>query len=98
MPDLTVQFACNDAETWAEEFQRHLVDRKIIPAAVKKDAHDSEIWLNYPNTQSDTIKRIIREAHPWCLDRSLSLLQNTGEGGESQEVVVMIADLTKVME
>jgi hypothetical protein len=95
---LIVQFACRNAEGRAEEFQHHLVSRRIMHAGVRAEPHGSEIWLNYPNIQNDTIERIIREAHPWCLDRALGLMRNYGEGGASQTAVVMIADLARVVE
>ena len=98
MPDLILRFDCNDAETWADEFQHHLVDRKLIPAAVQKETHDNEIWLNYPNLKKDVVKRITGEAHPWCLDRGLGVLEGTGEGEAPQATVLMIADLAKVVE
>lgn len=98
MPDLILRFDCNEAEIWTDEFQHHLVDRKLIPAAVQKETHDNEIWLNYPNLKGDAIKRITREAHPWCLDRGLGVLEGMGEGGASQATVLMIADLAKAVE
>ena len=97
MPDLILRFDCNNAETWADEFQHHLMDRKIIPAPVQKETHENEIWVSYQNIQSGMIKQIIREAHPWCLDRGLGVLEGSGEGAP-QATVLMIADLTKVME
>jgi hypothetical protein len=96
LPDLIVQFDCNNAETWAEEFQHHLVSLKTIPAPVQAETHENELWLVYPNITPDAIKRITREAHPWCLDRGLGLLEGSGE--DPQTVKLMIADLAKVME
>ena len=98
LPDLILRFDCNQADTWADEFQHHLVDRKLISAAVQKETHDNEIWLSYPNLKGEAIKRIVSEAHPWCLDRGLGVLEGKGEGGASQATVLMIADLTKVVE
>ena len=98
MPDLVVQFDCNNAESLAEEFHHHLADRKLAPVGVRPETHGSEIWLSYPSLQPDTIKRIVSEAHPWCLDRALGLLQNTGGSEGSRATILMIADLAKVME
>jgi len=98
MTDLLIEFACGNVEVRAEEFQRHLLDRKITTARVQPEAKGNEIWLSFPNVQSSTIARVIREAHPWCLDRGLSLMQRSGEGGTSQATVLLIADLTRVVE
>jgi hypothetical protein len=81
-----------------EEFQHHLVDRKAIRGPVKSETHENELWLVYPNMTADTVKRITEEAHSFCLDRGLGLLEGTGEGEARQTVRLMIADLTKVME
>ena len=95
MPDLIVQFDCANPGNRAEEFQHHLVDRRF---RVQPEVQGSEIWLNFQNIQGDMMKRIVREAHPWCLDRGLSLMQSSGEGGPSQATVLLIADLTKVVD
>jgi len=95
MPDLIVQFDCANPGNRAEEFQHHLVDRNF---RVQPEVQGSEIWLNFQNIQGDMIKQIVREAHPWCLDRGLSLMQSSGEGGPSQATVLLIADLTKVVD
>ena len=95
MPDLILRFDCNDAETWADEFQHHLLDRKLIPATVQKQTRDNEIWVSYPNLKRDMIMGILGEAHPWCLDSGLGVLEGKGEGGAT---VLMIADLAKVVE
>jgi hypothetical protein len=98
MADLKIEFDCGDPEVKAEEFQHHLIDRKIMKAGVQLEKQENEIWLTFPNIQSDTIERIIREAHPWCLDRGLSLMRSSNEGGTSQATVLLIADLTRVVE
>jgi len=95
MPDLIVKFVCANPENRAEEFQHHLIDRKL---RAHPEIQGSEIWLNFQNFQDDMIKRIVREAHPWCLDRGLSLMQSSGEGGPSQATVLLIADLMKVVD
>jgi len=97
MTDLKIEFACVAPEVKAEEFQHHLIDRKIVKARVQQETQGNEIWLTFPNAQSDTIERIIREAHPWCLDRGLSLMRSPNEGGTSQATVLLIADLTRVV-
>ena len=98
MTDLLIEFACGNAQVRAEEFQHHLIDRKITTARVQPETKGNEIWLSFPNAQSRTIERVIREAHPWCLDRGLSLMQSSNEGGTSQATVLLIADLTRVVE
>ena len=98
MTDLIIQFACENAEVQAEEFQRHLIDHKITKAEVQPETKGSEIWLSFPNVQSSTIERIIREAHPWCLDRALSLMRGSSEGGTSQTTLLLIADLARVVD
>ena len=98
MPDLIIQFACGNADNRAEEFQHHLINLKIIRAGVQHETQGSEVWLNFPSIQSDAINRIVREARPWCLDRGLGLMQNTVESGTSQPVVLMIADLTRMVD
>jgi hypothetical protein len=95
MPDLIVKFVCSNPENRAEEFQHHLIDRKF---RVRPEIQGSEISLNFQNIQHDMIGRIVREAHPWCLDRGLSLMQSSGEGGPSQATVLLVADLTKVID
>lgn len=98
MADLIIQFACGNAEGLAEEFQHHLIDRKIMKAVVQPETKGNEIWLSFPNVQSSTIERIIREAHPWCLDRALGLMRSSTEGGTSEATVLLIADLARVVE
>lgn len=98
MTDLIIQFACGSAEIRAEEFQRHLVDRKIMKIEVQPEIRGNETWLSFPNVQSSTTERIVREAHPWCLDRALSLMRSSSEGGTSQATVLLIADLARVLE
>jgi len=98
MTDLLVQFVCGNAGERAEEFQRHLTDHKIMKARVQPETKGSEIWLTFPNVQSSTIERIIREAHPWCLDRALGLMRSSSEGEASQATVLLIADLARVVE
>jgi len=95
MPDLVIQFACANADNRAEEFQRHLINLRIIHVRVQHETQGSEIWLNFPSIQSDAVSRIAEEARPWCLDRGLGVLEGTGEGGAT---VLMIADLAKVVE
>jgi len=94
MPDLIVQFVCTNAEARAEEFQRHLIDQK---SRVRPETQGSEIWLTFSNIKDDVIKKIIREAHPWCLDRGLSLMQGSGEAGPSQATMLLVADLARVV-
>lgn len=91
---LIVQFACTDAEARAQEFQRHLIDQEN---RVQPEIQGSEVWLSFPDVQGDMVKKIIQEAHPWCLDRGLSLMQNSGEAGPSQATVLLIADLARVV-
>lgn len=98
LPDLIVRFACREAEEHADAFQRHLLSHNIMKVGVPPERQGAEIWLNYPNIQEDAIERIVREAHPWCLDRALSLLRSSGQGGDSRATVLLIADLAKVME
>jgi hypothetical protein len=95
LPDLIIEFDCVDAEVRAEEFQHHLLEHKLVPTGVQKETHENEIWLKYPGLQVDAIKRVTQEAHPWCLDRGLGLLQNTSE---APNMTLMIADLTRVVE
>lgn len=97
MPDLTVRFDCRNAEEHAKEFQHHLISQNVMRVGVQLEPQGKEIWLNYPNTQQDTIKRIVTEAHQWRLDRALSLLQSSGQGGDSTTTVLLIADFAKVM-
>jgi hypothetical protein len=94
MPDLIVQFVCTNAEARAEEFQHHLIDQKI---RVPPETKGSEIWLTFSNIKDNVIKKIMREAHPWCLDRGLSLMQGSGEEGTSQGTVLLVADLARVV-
>jgi hypothetical protein len=98
MTDLVIQFVCKDAGMRAEEFQHHLINRKIVKAGVQPETKGSETWLRFPNVQSGTIERIVREAHPWCLDRALSLMRGSGEGETSQATELLIADLARVLE
>jgi hypothetical protein len=98
MTDLIVQFACANAENRAEEFLHHLINRNIIKVGVQPETQGNEIWLSFPNIQKDTIRRIVGEAHPWCLDRALGLMQNSGGGEGSQTTVLMIADLARMVE
>ena len=98
MTDLVIQFACKNAKDRAEEFQRHLIDRKIMKAGAQPETMGNKIWLTFPNVQSSTIERVIREAHPWCLDRALGLMRSSSEGGTSQNTVLLIADLARVVE
>jgi len=95
MTDLTVQFVCANPENRSEEFQHHLIDRKF---RVHPESQESEVRLSFQDLQDDMIKRIVREAHPWCLDRGLSLMQSSGEGGPSQATMLLIADLMKVVD
>ncbi|HYB75434.1 MAG TPA: hypothetical protein VEC08_00595 [Nitrososphaerales archaeon] len=95
MPDLVVQFACANADNRAEEFQRHLINLRIIHVRVQHETQGSEIWLNFPSIQSDAVSRIAEEARPWCLDRGLGLMQNSGT---AEHVVLMIADLTRMVD
>ena len=95
MPDLVVELDCVDADERADEFQHHLLDHNLIPALVDKESHENEIWLKYPGLQADIIKKIAQDAHPWCLDRNLGLLQNTSE---APNMTLMIADLSRVLE
>ena len=98
MTDLIIEFACRDPRVRAEEFQHHLVGRKILTAMVQPETKENEIWLSFPNVQSSMIDRVIREAHPWCLDRGLSLMRSSNEGEASQATVLLIADLTRVVQ
>ncbi|GEM_PF-4065330 len=98
MTDLMIEFACGNPEIRAEEFQHHLIGRKITTTKVQPEAKENEIWLAFPNVQSSMIDRVIREAHPWCLDRGLSLMRSSNEGGTSQATVLLIADLNRVVE
>lgn len=98
MTDLIVKFACGNAEKHAEEFQRLLIDRRIIRVGVQPETQGSEVRLNFPKIQSDTIERIVGEAKPWCLDRALGLMRSSGETGTPQAIVVMIADLFEMAE
>jgi hypothetical protein len=95
MPGLIVQFVCANPENRSEEFQHHLIDQKL---RVRPEVQEGEIRLNFQNLQDDMIKRIVREAHPWCLDRGLSLMQSSGEGGPSHATMLLIADLMKVVD
>lgn len=94
MPDLIVQFACGNPWDRAQEFQHHLVDQKL---RVKPEAQEREVWLNYTNVQEDMIEKVIKEAHPWCLDRGLSLMEKSGEEGTPQTTVLLVADLARVV-
>jgi hypothetical protein len=94
LPDLVVQFNCSDAQNRAEEFQHHLVDPKL---RVIPETKEDQVWLTYPNLSDDAFEKITREAHPWCLDRGLTLMQNTGEGGTPQTRVLLVADLARVI-
>jgi len=94
MPDLIVQFVCTDAEARAQEFQHHLVDQKM---RVPPETRGSDIWLTFSNVNGDVIRKIVREAHPWCLDRGLSLMQGSGEGGPSPATLLLVADLARVV-
>ncbi len=98
MADLMIEFACGNPAVRAEEFQHHLIGRKITTARVHPEAKENEIWLTFLNVQSSMIDRVIREAHPWCLDRGLSLMRSSNEGGTSEATVLLIADLTRVVE
>jgi len=98
MTDLIIKFACENAKDRTEEFQRHLIDRKITEAEVQPETQGNEICLSFPNVQSSTIERIIREAHPWCLDRALGLMRSSNEGETSQATVLLIADLARMVE
>jgi hypothetical protein len=98
MTDLIVKFDCADVEDRAEEFQDHLIDRKIIRTKVQSETQGNQIWLSFPNVQNDTIRRITEEAHPWCLDRGLGLMQNSSAAEGSQTTTLLIADLTRMVE
>ena len=98
MADLQIEFACGNAPVRAEEFQHHLIDRKITVARVQPETKGNEIWLTFPNVQSGMIERVVREAHPWCLDRGLSLMRSSNEDATSRATVLLIADLTRVVE
>jgi hypothetical protein len=98
MTDLIVKFDCANAEDRAQEFQDHLIDRKIVRARVQSEAQGGQTWLSFPNVQNDTIRRIITESHPWCLDRGLGLMQNSSAAEGSQTTTLLIADLTRIVE
>jgi hypothetical protein len=94
---LIIQFACAKPNDRAEEFQRHLVNQRVIHTAVRLEIQGNEAWLNFPTIQSDVINRIIEEGKSWCLDRGLGLMQNSGEPGSSEHAVLMIADLAQMV-
>ncbi|HYB76496.1 MAG TPA: hypothetical protein VEC08_06025 [Nitrososphaerales archaeon] len=98
MPELIIKFACGRADNRAEEFQRHLVSRKIVSAEVGHEVRGSEVWLNFPSLQNDSIKRIEEEARHWCLDRGLGLMQSSDESGRTKPVVLMIGDLAQMVD
>ena len=93
MTSLVVRFDCRDAEARASEFQHHLVDQKL---RVQPEAQGTEVWLSYSGVQEEVVKRIVREAHPWCLDRGLTMMQGSEEG-PSQATTLLIADLARVV-
>jgi len=90
MVDLVVRFECANAEARAEEFQHHLVDTKI---RVKPETKEGEVWLTYSGIPDDAFKKIVKEAHPWCLDRGLSLMQNLSGEGSSGKPALLIEDV-----
>jgi len=98
VPNLIIKFACGSAGNRAEEFQRHLVSRKIVHAGVGREARGSEVWLNFPSIESGAISRIEEEARHWCLDRGLGLMQSTDESGSAKPVVLMIGDLAQMVD
>lgn len=94
---MIVKFVCENADDLSGEFQQHLISRKVIDAEVKPESRGSEVWLNMPAVQPDTIKRVEEEARPWCLDRGLGLMRSPSEAGTSQPAILMIGDLLQVM-
>lgn len=98
MHDLLVKFDCGNPENRAEEFQHLLIHLKIIKVGVQPEMQGDEIWLNFPKIQDDTIERIVGEARPWCLDRGLGLMRSPSETESSQTVVLMIANLTRMVD
>ena len=93
MTNLVVRFDCRDAEARASEFQHHLVDQKL---RVQPEAKETEVWLSYSDIKENEVRRIVQEAHPWCLDRGLTMMQGLEEG-PSQGTTLLIADLTRVV-
>jgi len=93
MASLTVRFDCRDADARASEFQHHLIDQKL---RVQPEAQGTEIWLRYSDVQDEVVRKVIQEAHPWCLDRGLTMMQESQEG-PSQSTVLVIADLARVV-
>ena len=98
MPELIIKFACASADNRAEEFQHHLVSRRIINLRVGHEVRGSEVWLNFPSVQDNTINRIEEEARHWCLDRGLGLMQSSDESGRIKPVVLMIGDLAQMVD
>ena len=93
MASLTVRFDCRDADARASEFQHHLIDQKL---RVQPEAQGTEIWLRYPDVEDEVVRKVIQEAHPWCLDRGLTMMQESQEG-PSRSTALVIADLARVV-
>ena len=93
MTSLVVRFDCKDAEAKASEFQHHLVGEKL---RVQPEVRGTEIWLSYPDMQDDVLNKIVQEAHPWCLDRGLTMMQGS-EQGPSHATTLLIADLARAV-
>ena len=93
MTCLVVRFDCKDAEARASEFQHHLVDEEL---RVQPEVRETEIWLSYPDLQDNVLRKIVQEAHPWCLDRGLTMMQGSKEA-PSQATTLLIADLGRVL-
>lgn len=93
MTSLAVRFACNNPENRAEEFQHHLVSQEL---RVQPETRGTEVWLSYPDLQDKVVRKIVEEAHLWCLDRDLSLMRNS-EGGAAPTTTLLIADLLRAM-
>jgi len=89
-----VRFDCRNSEARASEFQHHLVDQKL---RVQPEVRGTEVWLSYSGVKDDVVKRIVHEAHPWCLDRGLTMMQGSEEG-PLQATRLLIADLARVVD
>jgi hypothetical protein len=98
MAELIVRFDCTNAGSRAEEFQHHLTDHRIIAEKAKPETQEGEVWVRYAGLNPEAVERISSEAKPWCLDRGLGVMRGTSEPGEEQATVLMIGDLTRMME
>ena len=95
MASLKVRFDCRDPEARASEFQHHLVDKAL---RVQPEARGTETWLNYLDLRDDVVKKIVKEAYSWCLDRGLTMMHGPEEGQPGSATVLLVADLTRVVE